>query len=288
MRTRASTSSSSGCVACSTTRAKRRGSAPAPGAPRGAASTCSASYAIGMPRSATPLQASGRASRIAKTRQGGCPPMLKIAMISDHASPLAALGSADAGGQNVYVAHLTRCLADRGIQVDVFTRRVAPDQPEVVAWYPGSRVIHVPAGPAEPIPKEELLPHMDSFTRFVRRACRRRGYDLLHANFWMSGLAAAEVKLSLDIPYVITFHALGRIRRVHQGSADRFPDSRFQHEERIARSADRIIAECPQDRADLMTHYAADAERISIVPCGFDPSELAPMPKDAARAKLGL
>ena len=214
--------------------------------------------------------------------------MLKIAMISDHASPLAALGSADAGGQNVYVAHLTRCLADRGIQVDVFTRRDAPDQPEVVAWYPGSRVIHVPAGPAEPIPKEELLPHMDSFTRFVRRACRRRGYDLLHANFWMSGLAAAEVKLSLDIPYVITFHALGRIRRVHQGSADRFPDSRFQHEERIARSADRIIAECPQDRADLMTHYAADAERISIVPCGFDPSELAPMPKDAARAKLGL
>ncbi|HEX6992662.1 MAG TPA: glycosyltransferase [Gammaproteobacteria bacterium] len=214
--------------------------------------------------------------------------MLRIAMISDHASPLAALGSADAGGQNVYVAHLTRCLADRGLQVDVFTRRDSPDQPEVVAWHPGSRVIHVPAGPPEPIPKEELLPHMDAFTRFVRRACRRRGYDLLHANFWMSGLTAAEVKLALDIPFVITFHALGRIRRVHQGSADRFPDCRFQHEERIARSADRIIAECPQDRADLMTHYAADPDRISVVPCGFDPAELAPVPKHLARAKLGL
>ena len=214
--------------------------------------------------------------------------MLRIAMISDHASPLAALGSADAGGQNVYVAHLTRCLADRGLQVDVFTRRDSPDQPEVVAWYPGSRVIHVPAGPADAIPKEELLPHMDEFTRFVRRACRRRRYDLLHANFWMSGLTAAEIKRSLDIPFVITFHALGRIRRAHQGAADRFPDSRFHHEERIARTADRIIAECPQDRADLLTHYAADPERISVVPCGFDPSELAPVPKRLARAKLGL
>jgi len=214
--------------------------------------------------------------------------MFRIAMISDHASPLAALGSADAGGQNVYVAHLTRCLADRGLQVDVFTRRDSADQPEVVAWYPNSTVIHVPAGPPEPIPKEQLLPHMDAFTRFVRRACRRRRYDLLHANFWMSGLTAAEVKLSLDIPFVITFHALGRIRRVHQGTADRFPDSRFQHEERIARAADRILAECPQDRTDLMTHYYADPERISIVPCGFDPTELAPVPRSLARAKLGL
>src|SRR5690554_1982086 len=214
--------------------------------------------------------------------------MHRIAMISDHASPLAALGSADAGGQNVYVAHLSRCLADRGVEVDVFTRRDAAEQPEVVTWYPNSGVIHVPAGPPEQVPKEELLPYMDEFTRYVRRACRRRRYGLLHANFWMSGLTAADVKRALDIPFVITFHALGRIRRIHQGSADRFPDSRFQHEERIARRADRIIAECPQDRADLMNHYAADPDRISIVPCGFDPDELAPMPKHLARAKLGL
>ncbi|HEX7082338.1 MAG TPA: glycosyltransferase [Gammaproteobacteria bacterium] len=214
--------------------------------------------------------------------------MRRIAMISDHASPLAALGSADAGGQNVYVAHLTRRLADRGIEVDVFTRRDADDLPEVVPWYQGSRVIHVPAGPPEPVPKEELLPHMESFTRFVRRACRRRRYDLIHANFWMSGLAALDIKTTLDIPFVITFHALGRIRRVHQGENDRFPDCRFQIEERIAWAADRIIAECPQDRVDLMTHYAADPERISVVPCGFDPAELAPVPRHNARALLGL
>src|SRR5690606_24319492 len=93
---------------------------------------------------------------------------------------------------------------------------------------------------------------------------------------------------SLGIPFVITFHALGRIRRAHQGAADRFPDTRFEHEEHIACVADRVIAACPQDRADLMTHYAADPERISIVPCGFDPAELWPVPRDTARALLGL
>ncbi len=214
--------------------------------------------------------------------------MRRIAMISDHASPLAPLGSVDAGGQNVYVAYLSKYLADRGVKVDIFTRRDSPDAPAAVAWYPGSRVIHVPAGPPEPVPKEDLLPHMDAFTRYVRRACGRRHYDLLHANFWMSGLTAAEIKRSLDIPYVVTFHALGRVRRIHQGAADRFPDRRFQDEERIARTADRVIAECPQDRADLIAHYAVDPARIRIVPCGFDPNELAPVSRRCARAKLGL
>ncbi|HEX6998742.1 MAG TPA: glycosyltransferase [Gammaproteobacteria bacterium] len=214
--------------------------------------------------------------------------MRRIAMISDHASPLAAQGGVDSGGQNVYVAHLTRWLALRGFEVDVFTRRDSPELPEVVQWQPGARVVHVPAGPAQPTPKEELLPYMAEFTRFVRRVCRRRRYDLVHAHFWMSGLAALEIKRALDIPFVITFHALGRIRRAHQGDNDRFPDARFEIEERIAQSADRIIAECPQDRLDLLHHYGADPERISIVPCGFDPAELAPVPQRRARAALGL
>ncbi len=209
-------------------------------------------------------------------------------MISDHASPLAVQGGVDAGGQNVYVAQLTQRLAERGFEVDVFTRRDAPDLPEVVQWCAGARVVHVPAGPPEPIAKEELLPHMGAFTRFVRRVCRRRRYDVVHAHFWMSGMTAVELKRALGVPFVVTFHALGRIRRAHQGNADRFPDSRFRIEERIVRAADRIIAECPQDRSDLMHFYGADPERISVVPCGFDPAELAPVPREAARAALGL
>jgi D-inositol-3-phosphate glycosyltransferase len=215
--------------------------------------------------------------------------MTRIALISEHASPLAALGGADSGGQNVYVGQIARGLAAGGFTVDVFTRRDRPDLPEIVECEHGVRVIHVPAGPPEPLPKESLLPHMEAFTRWMLAFCRRHGrYDLVHANFWMSGLVAAEIKQALGTPFVITFHALGRVRRRHQGDADGFPDERFAIEDRIVAEADRIIAECPQDEEDLLCLYSADPARMAMAPCGFDPTELAPVGKEAARLTLGL
>ena len=98
----------------------------------------------------------------------------RIAIISDHASPLAAPGSIDCGGQNVYVAQLARELARAGHLVDVFTRRDAPEQRQVVPWLENIRVIHVPAGPPRYVPKEQLLPWMPHFARFVTRFARRQ------------------------------------------------------------------------------------------------------------------
>ena len=214
----------------------------------------------------------------------------RIAMISEHASPLGACGGVDSGGQNVYVGQLARHLAARGYRVDVFTRRDDPDLPTVVEWTEGVRVLHVRAGPAAHVAKEELLPHMADFAVGVVRASKRRagGHDLLHANFWMSGLVAAEVKRALGVPFVVTFHALGRVRRLHQGAADRFPDERFAIEDRIVAEADGIIAECPQDEEDLIRLYDADPAKIGVVPCGFDPAELQPTSKVLARVALGL
>ncbi|GAA3407635.1 hypothetical protein GCM10018952_01840 [Streptosporangium vulgare] len=51
---------------------------------------------------------------------------MKIAMVSEHASPLATVGGADAGGQNVHVAALSLALAERGHEVTVYTRRGVP------------------------------------------------------------------------------------------------------------------------------------------------------------------
>lgn len=215
--------------------------------------------------------------------------MRKIAFISEHASPLALIGSTDSGGQNVYVAQLAKQLARLGYLVDIFTRRDCADAEQVVDWLPGVRVIHVPAGPAHFIPKEAMLPHMEQFGRFVMRFARRQKipYDLIHANFFMSGMVAQTIKQTLGIPYVITFHALGRVRRLNQKDADAFPDIRFSIEERLMRDADRIIAECPQDRHDMEQHYGAPSERINVVPCGFDPEEFWPVTLDA-RSQLGL
>ena len=215
--------------------------------------------------------------------------MLKVAVISEHASPLAAPGSIDSGGQNVYVAHLALELAKLGYEIDVFTRRDCPEQAPIVKWQRNIRVIHVPAGPPTYVAKEGILPYMDDFARFVIGFTRREktSYDLVHANFFMSGMVAQQIKRALDIPYVITFHALGLIRRLSQGAADAFPAERSEIERSLMQDADRIIAECPQDRLDMERHYGADRKRIDIVPCGFDPEEMWPV-REQARRRLGF
>jgi D-inositol-3-phosphate glycosyltransferase len=214
--------------------------------------------------------------------------MKRIALISEHASPFGILGGVDSGGQNVYVGQLAKHLAKRGYQVDIFTRRDRDLLPEVAEWIEGVRLIHVPAGEPVEIRKEDLLPYMAEFTEYTLNFCKHTHYDLIHANFWMSGLVAAEIKRMLKIPFVITFHALGRVRRFYQGAADEFPDERFAIEDRIVAEADRIIAECPQDETDLVQLYNADRRKISIIPCGFDPSEFWSLNKALARVALGI
>jgi glycosyltransferase involved in cell wall biosynthesis len=213
---------------------------------------------------------------------------LRIALISEHASPLASLGGVDSGGQNVYVGQIARHLVRAGHRVDVFTRLDGHRLPEVVRTPDGYRVVHVPAGPARFVPKEELLPYMDAFAQFTTRWLRGNPVDVVHANFFMSGLVAMRVKHALDIPFVVTFHALGRVRLLYQAQADRFPRERLEIEEAIMQTADRIIAECPQDAHDQIALYGAEPRKIRVVPCGFDSSELFPVERQAARERLRL
>jgi D-inositol-3-phosphate glycosyltransferase len=214
----------------------------------------------------------------------------RIALISEHASPLSVLGGVDSGGQNVYVGQVAKHLAAIGYDVDVFTRRDSEVLPDVASWVNGVRIVHVPAGPPRFVRKEELLGSMGEFTDFVVRFFKRqhRPYDLVHANFFMSALVAAEIKRRLGVPFVVTFHALGRVRRHHQMEADEFPPERFAIEERCIAEADHVIAECPQDEEDLIRHYNADPAKVSIIPAGVDPSDFWPMSKAFARVTLGF
>ncbi len=214
---------------------------------------------------------------------------LRIALISEHASPLAALGGTDAGGQNVYVAQVARALAAKGHEVDVLTRRDAHALPAAVDVCPRLRVLHIDAGPAAAVAKEQLLPHMPEFGARALQLFRHSvPYDVVHANFFMSALVGLRLRTMLAVPLVVTFHALGLIRREHQGDADGFPLERIAIEQRIVREADRIVAECPQDHADLMRAYGADAARVSMVPCGVDLQQFRPGSRSEARRALGL
>jgi glycosyltransferase involved in cell wall biosynthesis len=213
-----------------------------------------------------------------------------IALISEHASPLADLGGVDTGGQNVYVAQLAKHLAANGYVVDVFTRRDNNRQADIVEWVPGVRVIHVKAGPADVVIKENLLQYMDEFKNNMVKFIIKNSVDyaLIHANFFMSALVAMGIKKKLDIPFIVTFHALGHVRRMHQAEADKFPAERLSIEEKAVQQADHIIAECPQDKEDLINYYNAPEHKISIVPCGFDAGEFYPIDKQEARRALGL
>jgi D-inositol-3-phosphate glycosyltransferase len=213
----------------------------------------------------------------------------RIAMISEHASPVSALGGVDGGGQNVYVAQLATHLAHDGWQVDVFTRRSSDAAPIVQGWREGVRIVNVPAGPPAFVPKEQMLPLMPEFAAWMQQHWSDLGpYDAVHANFWMSGLVAAELKRALGVPFVVTFHALGRVRRLHQSESDGFPDERLEIEDRVIAEADAIIAECPQDLDDLKAYYHADPARICTIPCGFDASEMEPVSRDEARRAIGV
>ncbi|WP_104781638.1 MULTISPECIES: glycosyltransferase [Streptomyces] len=210
------------------------------------------------------------------------PGVLAIALVSEHASPLAALGGVDAGGQNVHVACLAGALADRGHRVTVHTRRDAPDLPWRVELRDGVEVHHVPAGPAEPLPKDELLPHMDEFGRHLARGWRTRPPDLVHSHYWMSGLAALRATREHGLPLLHTYHALGTVKRRHQRLADTSPPERIPGEIEIGLNCDRVIATC-RDEVHELVRMGIPPHRIGIVPCGVDTDRFTPKGPAAPR-----
>ncbi|PZE76150.1 glycosyltransferase [Curtobacterium sp. MCBD17_019] len=207
---------------------------------------------------------------------------MKIAMVSEHASPLATLGGVDAGGQNVHVAALSGALAERGHQVTVYTRRDDATLPRRVSLRPGVDVVHVDAGPAERLPKDDLLQYMGQFASFLVAAWTVDRPDIVHSHFWMSGLAALDAAQQLGahsdgprIPVVHTYHALGVVKRRHQGSADTSPNEREWLEPEVGRRADQVIATCSDEAFELKA-LGIPNRSISVVPCGVDVDAFTP------------
>ncbi|MBC7301013.1 MAG: glycosyltransferase [Nocardia sp.] len=200
---------------------------------------------------------------------------MKIAMVSEHASPLAELGGTDAGGQNVHVAALSATLARRGHDVVVYTRDDGSRAQRTVHTADGYRVVHVPAGPRRPIPKDEILPHLGDFAVFLREAWARERPDVVHAHFWMSGMASELAAHGTEIPVVVTFHALGTVKHRYQGRADTSPPARLRIERLVAARSARIIATCSDEVGEL-SRMGVPPRQVSIVPCGVDLDLFAP------------
>jgi D-inositol-3-phosphate glycosyltransferase len=208
----------------------------------------------------------------------------RVAVLSLHTSPLVQPGLGDAGGMNVYIRELVSSLAQAGTDATVYVRRWTHDLPDVVEVEPGFRVVHIDAGPIG-LAKEDLPAVVDEFTESVGRDLAERPVDVIHANYWLSGVAGHRLKHQLDLPLVTTFHTLARVK-AETGDAE--PQMRIDAESEVIRCADVITANSVTELHELVTHYGADPDRVEVVPPGVDHAFFSPGARDGARDALGL
>jgi D-inositol-3-phosphate glycosyltransferase len=202
-----------------------------------------------------------------------------------HTSPLVQPGVADAGGMNVYVRELVSALAQAGVFCTVYVRTWRDGLPAEVAVEPGFRVRHIDAGP--PLLAKEALPEtIDEFADGVRDdLARGDGADVIHANYWLSGLAGHRLKHELGLPLVSTFHTLARVKAE---SGDAEPDRRVRSEVEIIGCSDAILASCTEEATQFERLYGATPGRVEIVPPGVDHAFFSPGDRRGARTALGL
>ena len=219
--------------------------------------------------------------------------MLRIAMISYHTCPLATLGGKNTGGMNVYVRELTRQLGRMGVHVDVFTRSQDDHVPHVLheLGY-GNRVVHVPAGPEHPVPREELANYIPQFVEGVKYfACEKNiQYDVIHSHYWMSGIAASALSDAWGgTPIVHMFHTLGEMKnRIARTDEEREGEYRIDGEKQVLRRADRVVAATIAEVTQLRFLYKANASKLVVIPPGVDVSHFYPIPADEAKLYVGL
>lgn len=217
---------------------------------------------------------------------------MRVAMLSYHTCPLATLGGKDTGGMNVYVRELTRELGRKGVHVDVFTRSQDEHVPHVLhdLGY-GNRVVHIPAGPEVPLPKQVLASFIPEFVKHILEVTELKDlqYDLIHSHYWMSGIAAEALKEKWSIPIVHMFHTLGEMKqRIASSPDENEGDYRLSGERQVLRVADRIVAATQAESAQLLWLYDADTDKIVIIPPGVDISHFYPIPNDEAKEFVGV
>ncbi len=216
---------------------------------------------------------------------------MRISLVSEHASPLALLGGVDSGGQNVHVAALACSLAAHGAEVVVHTRRDDRAQPRRVELAPGVVVDRVDAGPPEPLPKDTLAGWMQAFADDLVEQWRSDPPDVVHAHFWMSGLAAVLAGDRTGVPVGLTYHALGAEKRRHQGAEDTSPPGREAVERWLATSVDHVLSTTGQERRTVVA-MGADPADVTVVPCGVDLERFCPdgpahPARSTARVRIG-
>jgi glycosyltransferase involved in cell wall biosynthesis len=212
-----------------------------------------------------------------------------IALISVHGDPAIEIGKEEAGGQNVYVRHVGEALAQQGWQVDMFTRRVSPDQPAQVQHSPHCRTIRLTAGPEEFISRDDLFEFLPEFVnQFLQfQAGLSSPYSLVHTNYWLSSWVGMELKKRQPLKQVHTYHSLGAVKYKSIPTIPLIAKTRLAVEKALLETADRVVATSPQEK-EHMRSLVSPLGNIDIIPCGTDISHFASADRVQARQALGI
>jgi D-inositol-3-phosphate glycosyltransferase len=209
----------------------------------------------------------------------------RVAVLSLHTSPLTQPGSGDSGGMNVYVRELVSALAQAGVECTTYTRASRSDLPDVVQVEPGHRVVHIPAGPYD-MTKEQLPEVITEFGDAVVDHIKNDSpADVLHANYWLSGLVGHRIKHELDLPFVSTFHTLAKVKAE---GGDFEPEWREKAEAEIIGCADAIAVSCTEEERQFRRLYGDPAGRIEIIAPAVEHAFFAPGDRGGARNALEL
>jgi D-inositol-3-phosphate glycosyltransferase len=213
-------------------------------------------------------------------------------MLSVHTSPLDAPGGGDAGGMNVYIVETAKRLAERGVEVEIFTRATSSEQPPIVALCPGVHVRHVTAGPFEGLAKGDLPAQLCAFTAGVMRAEVHHDpgwYDVIHSHYWLSGQVGWLARERWGVPLVHSAHTLAKVKNALLAEGDDpEPVARIIGEEQVVAEADRLIASTADEADELTWMYGADAAKVRTIAPGVDLDLFVPGASATARRRLGL
>ncbi len=214
-----------------------------------------------------------------------------VAHLSLHTSPLAQPGTGYAGGMNVYVHELSKKMAERNIDVVVFTRRTHPNQTEVVHQKPGYRIVNIDAGPSEELLVDSLSHYVNNFSRAVVDWTEKNtdGFDVIHSHYWLSGWSGILIKEALGTPLVHSFHTLGRVKENVRRPGEP-PDTPIRSitEEQVLAKSNAVVTSTSREAADLVHHYGANLKYLHISPPGVDRTTFSPGNRLRSRKLLGL
>lgn len=203
---------------------------------------------------------------------------MRILLISDHADPLVEIGSKEAGGQNVYVYYLARFLSRKGVFLDIYTRWDKKSKKEVERINKYVRVIRVKAGPRTYIPRDTFLNVIDEFAANILKRIEKDKiyYDIIHSNYWFSGIIALEIAKIINLPIVHINHSLGLVRfnalkRYGILRNDyKLALKRVRAERNIAQVSTGLIATSPIEKEIIIKNFKVNPQKIECIPIGID------------------